>query len=93
MECLRCGTQIEGNAEFCEACLRSMENYPVKPGTVIQLHRREVVSAQKKAPRPKRQSDLEAQILFLKKSMGIMMLLLVIAMVALGAAVGMLLML
>lgn len=37
MYCLRCGKETEGEKVFCESCLESMENYPVKPGQPIVL--------------------------------------------------------
>lgn len=93
MKCLKCGVEIESTSEFCDDCLQSMDKYPVKPGTVIQLHRREVVEAQKKNSRAKRTIDAEDQVIFLKKALRVMMLLLTIAVTALGICVGLLLML
>lgn len=91
MKCLKCGVEIESTSEFCGDCLQSMDKYPVKPGTVIQLHRREVVEAQRKASRPKRAMDAEEQVVFLKKALRMTMLLLVISVIALGICVGLLL--
>ena len=93
MKCLKCGAEIASASEFCGDCLQSMDKYPVKPGTVIQLHRREVVEAQKKNSRAKRTIDAEDQVIFLKKALRVMMLLLTIAVTALGICVGLLLML
>ena len=41
--CMRCGKEMaEGqNFRFCEECLVEMEKNPVKPGTPIQLPKRE----------------------------------------------------
>ncbi len=41
--CMRCGKEMaEGqNFHFCEECLAEMEKNPVKPGTPIQLPKRE----------------------------------------------------
>lgn len=91
MYCLKCGKETESEAVFCGACLQSMEQYPVKPGTVIHLHRREVVEAQKKAPRPKRYTNAEEQVIYLKKILKFMGLLLLIAVAALGLCTGLLL--
>ena len=91
MQCLKCGTQIANTAVFCSECLQSMEVYPVKPGTVIQLHRREVVHAQKKAVKPKVYNVWEDQFSYLKKLFWVMALLLVIAVILLGVFTFMLL--
>lgn len=37
MRCLKCGEKIPSGHFFCENCESGMENYPVKPGTPIQL--------------------------------------------------------
>ena len=91
--CLKCGEKLDDDFKFCDDCLRSMDKYPVKPGTVIQLHRREVVKPQKKATKTKRHTDAEEQIIFLKKALRAMSVLLVIAVIALGLSIGLLLML
>lgn len=39
-QCLKCGKKTEGNAAFCEDCLAVMEQYPVKPGTIVHIPRR-----------------------------------------------------
>ncbi len=40
-QCLKCGKKTEGQAVFCNECLVIMEQYPVKPGTVVHLPRRQ----------------------------------------------------
>ncbi len=37
MNCLKCGREILDGSVFCSGCLEDMKNYPVKPGTPIQL--------------------------------------------------------
>ena len=37
MQCLKCGRKIQDGQVFCEGCLEVMQNYPVKPGTVVLL--------------------------------------------------------
>ena len=37
MNCLKCGKEIEHDQVFCPECLAQMEQYPVKPGIVVQL--------------------------------------------------------
>ncbi len=53
MFCLKCGRETENEQVFCQHCLDSMEAYPVKPGTAVQLPRRSSESA-RKSPRRKR---------------------------------------
>lgn len=60
MGCMRCGKETEGKAVFCPECLAEMENYPVKPGTVIHIpHRKE--QEVRKTPR-KRELTMEEQL-------------------------------
>lgn len=40
-QCLKCGNKTEGRSVFCGTCLEVMEQYPVKPGTVVHLPRRQ----------------------------------------------------
>ena len=35
MKCLKCGRETQQT--FCEACVREMDKYPVKPGTIVLL--------------------------------------------------------
>jgi len=53
MQCTKCGRNIEGNAVFCNKCLDTMAQYPVKPGTVIQLPHRKAAPAKKATSRKK----------------------------------------
>ena len=40
MRCLKCGQEIGDSEVFCPDCLKDMEKYPVKPGTVVRLPQR-----------------------------------------------------
>lgn len=40
-QCLKCGKKTEEHSVFCSECLAVMERYPVKPGTVVHLPRRQ----------------------------------------------------
>ena len=42
-QCLKCGKTTRETATFCDQCVADMEQYPVKPGTIVHL-----------LPRPKR---------------------------------------
>ena len=37
MNCVKCGREIEQDQVFCRVCLEGMEEYPVKPGTVVHI--------------------------------------------------------
>lgn len=40
-QCLKCGKKTEERSVFCSECLEVMERYPVKPGTIVHLPRRQ----------------------------------------------------
>ena len=37
MLCIKCGRKLEEGQVFCNLCLGDMAEYPIKPGTPIQL--------------------------------------------------------
>ena len=45
--CLKCGKNTEGKAVFCQQCQEDMSRYPVKPGTVIHIPRRQAIPEKK----------------------------------------------
>lgn len=47
---MKCGRETENEQVFCDTCLAVMDKYPVKPGIVIHLPRREEAPAKKAAP-------------------------------------------
>lgn len=61
MECLKCGKETKENQVFCSECKQIMEQYPVKPGTPIQLPKRAAPTQEKKVSHKKTQS-LEQRI-------------------------------
>ena len=67
MYCLKCGSETPAQQLFCEDCLLSMEKYPVKPDTPIQLpgERRAPI---KKAPRQSRELPPEVLVSKLRKT-------------------------
>lgn len=87
MYCLKCGNETQEEKVFCQACLETMERYPVKPGTVLHLPRQSDPTPQRKPTNPKRPVTAEEQISYLKKTVRRMALLLLIAVAALTAAV------
>lgn len=52
-QCLKCGKKAAEQSVFCDECLAVMEQYPVKPGTVVHIPQRQAVSPKK------RQEDYE----------------------------------
>ena len=42
-QCLKCGKKTEESSVFCSECLSVMEQYPIKPGTVAHLPRRQPI--------------------------------------------------
>lgn len=78
MYCLRCGCETQEEKVFCAVCLETMEQYPVKPGTVVHLPRLNETTAPKKTVQ-KRQKSAEEQLSATKKLLGWMALLLLIA--------------
>ena len=65
MGCMKCGRDLEPGQVFCQECLADMRKYPVKPGTVVTLPRRQE-ELPKRPPRKKTLSP-EEQIRRLRK--------------------------
>lgn len=59
MYCLKCGKETREDRVFCDHCIEVMEQYPIKPGTPVQLPRREAAAAPKKISRRKNRSQEE----------------------------------
>lgn len=62
MNCMKCGREMKEDHVFCKRCLTDMENYPVKPNTVVQLPVRPAAPAVKKKTRRKRDLKPEEQV-------------------------------
>lgn len=86
MYCLKCGKETEAEKIFCETCLESMEQYPVKPGTPIHLPKRDTTDVSKKVNRAKRTTTAEEQVIYLKKVIIWMACLLIFAVAVLAGA-------
>ena len=71
MNCMKCGREILDGV-FCQECLADMEKYPVKPGTVILLPRREQTHAVKKAHPRKKVLSAEEQVQILSRRVRIL---------------------
>ena len=59
MRCMKCGKETENGQVFCDSCLEVMEQYPVKPDTVVQLPPTRNLSSDKKNARKKELSPKE----------------------------------
>ena len=46
MNCYRCGRETVNEQVFCEKCLKTMQKYPIKPGTAVQLPDRKALERQ-----------------------------------------------
>lgn len=67
MNCLKCGREIQQSQVFCPACQEVMQNYPVKPGTVIHLPQRDAFVFEK-APLPEQWEErIPDQLLKLRR--------------------------
>ena len=83
MNCIKCGRELRGEAVFCSQCKEEMEHYPVKPGTPVQLPVRTETS--EPTPKPRRQRKAlppEKQIRHLRKSVRLLLLALIVAVLA-----------
>lgn len=89
MFCMKCGKEIPDEHVFCPDCLADMDQYPVKPGTPVQLPSRPVQAAPKRVSRKK---EVPAEILLKrrKKWIGWLCAMLLASWVALGFTVTML---
>lgn len=67
MLCMKCGKETADSQVFCDDCLRTMEQYPVKQDTPIHLPHRSIPVQPKKQPHRKRLLTPEEQVVQLKK--------------------------
>ena len=86
MQCLKCGREIGAEDVFCRKCLVDMANYPIKPGTVVQIPKQPV----KKAPERRQQITPERKAEILTRRVRLLSWLLVLA-VAVSVCLGALL--
>lgn len=88
MKCMRCASVVASGAVFCQECLADMEKHPVKPGTPINLPRREKVTVTKRSK--KRAHKPEEQVSALRRLVIWLISLVIILVLALTATVYML---
>ena len=91
MNCLKCGKETKDNQVFCEACLASMGQYPVKPDAAIHLPHTQPQPENKKQTLRRRALSLEEQLAQLKKLVRRLLWAVAVLLVVLGLTVGMLL--
>lgn len=89
MYCMKCGKDTTDNQVFCESCLTTMDAYPVKPDTAIQLPARHQQAAVKKPSHKKKAPSQEEQILALKKTNRRLSMIGLVLALLLGLAIGM----
>ena len=88
MNCMKCGRETRGEDVFCQDCLTEMKKYPVDPGTVVLLPKREENHFIKK-PQPKRRAapTPEEQIKSLKIRLRIVTVMLLISLTLMAVLV------
>ena len=90
MKCTKCGRETAEEGVFCSKCLEVMHQYPVKPGTVIQLPQRKSVPV-KKAHLRKRLLPPEELVIQQKKTIRWLWTALICTLLLLGLSVTLLL--
>lgn len=89
MECIKCGKKTTGTSVFCEDCLSTMADYPVKPGTAVYLPNRTEPAEPKPALiRPTKEKSPEEQLTRLRKLLRVLLICLVTVTVALAISLG-----
>ena len=78
MGCMKCGRDVQEGQIFCGSCLETMEKYPVKINTPVNLPSRKAELAARKAPARKKLSS-EDQIKRLRRLNRILSFLLALA--------------
>ena len=71
MNCYRCGRETVNEQVFCEKCLKTMQKYPIKPGTAVQLPDRKALERQA-SPVIRRQPSAEELVPQLRKTVRIL---------------------
>ena len=68
MSCLKCGRDTNNDRFFCDECIASMKDYPVKPGTPVYLPPISREPAVKRVPHRPLPPNPEEQVAKLRKS-------------------------
>ena len=91
MYCLRCGKDTADKQVFCASCRASMEKYPIKPGTSVQLPKRKAPIPVKKSFRKPKATTAEELVVHMRKAMRFLAVLLALCILLLSIAGGLLL--
>lgn len=67
MNCMKCGREIALGQVFCKECLADMAQYPIKPGTPVQLPTQPAVTLPRRERSTRKPKKPEEQISILKK--------------------------
>ncbi len=67
MNCMKCGREIPLAQVFCKECLADMAQFPVKPGTPIQLPPQNAVTPPRRPSHPRKVKKPEEQLARLRK--------------------------
>ena len=93
MNCVKCGREIEHDQVFCPVCLKGMEEYPVKPGTVVHIPKHPEDEERKAPPKKKpvlspeeQNRRLKRKLLGLRIGLAVMLLLCGVLCFAVGKA-------
>ena len=81
--CLKCGVEIKEEAFFCSKCQEDMSRYPVKPGTVIHLPKRQtspekIVDLYQEPDHKKKIAGLQKTVRFLAALVAVLSVLLTV---------------
>lgn len=90
MKCMKCGKDLKTTGIFCPDCQSGMEDYPVKPGTTVQLPPQTELPVQRRRSR-KRAPTPEEQIAHLRSVRNVLLCAFAITLVALVVALVLLL--
>jgi hypothetical protein len=67
LNCMKCGREIALGQVFCKECLEDMANYPIKPGTPVQLPTQTKSTQTRRERNTRKPKKPEEQITILKK--------------------------
>ena len=87
MNCMKCGREVKNEQSFCPLCLEGMEAYPVRPGTVVQLPKRQEPSPLRKVMSRRKPLTPEQRIQRMRKRILRLQLLLLACFIAIGLLV------
>ncbi len=86
LRCIKCGQKLKGHQVFCDDCQAGMLDYPVAPGTPIQLPKRTAPAQAKRKPaRAKKQLSPEEKVVRLRSSVRLLTVALIAAVLAFTA--------